>query len=247
MKKRLLFRTGAATVVAAALCLAQTAPAPRSRVTITHVKPEMQNEWVDLQKNEVIPALKKAGVKSRRVSSTALFGNAYEYAIVTPLDKFADFDAGNPLTRALGPERSARLQEKLRKCVIGTHSFLSTSMPELSIPRTSQTPPRIVVMTRVRVAAGKAQEWESYVKNEILPVYKKGNVTGYTVSRRSLGANLNDRVLSTSYNSYAELDAGTHLTRLLGAEGAAKVLAKGAGLSTVIETIVRSPVADLSF
>ena len=46
-----------------ALCLAQSDPtANRARVTITKVKPEMLNEWLDLQKNEVMPALKKAGI-----------------------------------------------------------------------------------------------------------------------------------------------------------------------------------------
>src|SRR5262249_36991142 len=35
--------------------------------TIVHVKPEMLTEWLDLQKNAVVPALKKAGVKTRTV------------------------------------------------------------------------------------------------------------------------------------------------------------------------------------
>jgi hypothetical protein len=39
------------------LCLAQST---MSRVTITHLRPDMVSEWVDLQKNEVVPALKKS-------------------------------------------------------------------------------------------------------------------------------------------------------------------------------------------
>lgn len=56
---------------AGALAIAASLPAPvqaqtppaTSRATITHVKPDMLNEWLDLQRNEVVPALKKGGAK----------------------------------------------------------------------------------------------------------------------------------------------------------------------------------------
>src|SRR5712692_7833857 len=107
------FGVGAIVLVVAlpALCLVQMAPAPAamSRVTVTQVRPDMLNEWLDLQKNEVVPALKKAGVKTRTVYSSGLFGTAGEYVIITPMEKFAQFDAGNPLNQALGAQAAARL------------------------------------------------------------------------------------------------------------------------------------------
>jgi len=54
-----------------ALCLAQPS---MNRVTFTHVKPDMLTEWVDLQKNEVVPALKKAGQKGRITVATNMAG-----------------------------------------------------------------------------------------------------------------------------------------------------------------------------
>jgi len=36
------------------------ATSAHNAVAIIHVKPDMLNEWIDLQKSEVIPALKKA-------------------------------------------------------------------------------------------------------------------------------------------------------------------------------------------
>ena len=49
------------------------APAnPRSLVRITQVKPDMATEWLAIQKNEVNPALKKAGLASRTMLETVL-------------------------------------------------------------------------------------------------------------------------------------------------------------------------------
>ena len=54
-------------LLAATLSTPSLAQPSMSRVTITHVRPDMLTEWVDLQKNEVDPALKKAGEKTRTV------------------------------------------------------------------------------------------------------------------------------------------------------------------------------------
>ena len=253
MSKRNLFHLTAAGMLlllasfAGPVCLAQTTTPPaRSNVTITHVKPDMLDEWVDLQKNEVLPALKKAGVASRTTWRT-VWGNGYEFLTFTPLAKYAERDEPNPLTKALGAEASARLQAKLRRCVESSQSYVSSRMEDLSnIPTTAIPPNAIVVVTRVRVAPGKAAEWANYVKTEILPVYKKANAR-YTVTSRGFGSNPNDRNIASYAANFAELDAGPLLTRTLGADAAAKVAAKGVGLSNVIERTVRRRVPDLSY
>jgi len=241
------FGIGAMALVVAvpALCLAQMAPAPpaMSRVTVTQVRPDMLNEWLDLQKNEVVPALKKAGAKTRTVYSSGLFGKAGEYVIITPIEKYADFDAGNPLIKALGADGAARLGEKLRKCTVGSHSYAIARQADLS---NATTPPPIIVSTRIRIAPGKFTDFQNLVKTEVLPIYKAANVS-LTVSSRSLGANPTDVTLSSGMNKYADLDAGSPLLQKLGPEGVAKLLAKFTGISTVIEQVVRARVADLSF
>jgi hypothetical protein len=233
-------------LLAAALsnpCLAQSS---MSRVTITHVRPEMLTEWVDLQKNEVVPALKKAGEKTRTVYVSGLFGSSYEYVIIAPIASFAQFDGDSPILKTLGPVPAARLGEKLRKCTVSSQSFLSTRLDDLSNVIEADQQPKILVSTRLRLVTGKLQEFETFMKTDVLPVYKKAKV-GYLVSRRGLGANSNDFVLSTVYSKYADLDGGSVLTKALGPEGAAKVLAKLTGVANLVEQIVRSRVEDLSF
>src|SRR5437879_6366900 len=159
-------------------CLAQTqtstAPPTHNQVVIIHVKPDMQNEWFDLQKNELVPAQKKGGLASRTTYQT-LLGNSSEYVIVTPFNKFAEFDSEPKLASVLGAQGAQRLMAKLAKCTESRQAFVSNPMPELSnLP--DAPPPPMGIFTRRRVAAGKMQEYESFVKNEILPIYKKANI-----------------------------------------------------------------------
>ena len=226
-----------------ALCLAQPS---MNRVTFTHVKPDMLTEWVDLQKNEVVPALKRAGQKGRTVYSSGLFGNSYEYVVITPMENFAAFDAGNPLIKVLGEAASARLGEKLRKCTLSAQSFQSTRLADISYPDPANPWPQIMLSTRVRVAPGKMADFENIMKTEVLPAYKKAKVN-YVANRRGFGANTNDVTISVAYAKYAELDAGNPMVKALGPEGAAKLLAKFTGVATLVEQVIRNRQADLSF
>lgn len=169
------------------LCLAQSAPEPaaRNQVIVVHVKPYIVNEWTALQKNELMPALKKAGVKTRTMYQTVL-GNSFEYVGVTPFAKFAELDGQGPL----GAEGAARLTAKLSKCLDSRQVFISNSLPELSYLPAGEMPP-MSVFSRRRIAPGKVQEYQDFIKTEILPIYQKAKVP-YTVTRRGLGANGSD-------------------------------------------------------
>jgi hypothetical protein len=215
------------------------------RYTHTQVKPEMLNEWLDLQKNEVIPAQKKAGLTTRTVYVASLFGNTYEYVTMTPFSKYADFDGDGPLVRALGQAAADRLNAKLRRCVTSQFSYAGTRLTDIS--NVIDGPPSaIVVSVRYRIASGKMADFRDLVKSDVLPVYKKANVR-LAVTQRGPGANVNDVTMATGYAKYSDLDDGPVLAKQLGADGAAKVNAKFAPFRTLVEVAVRRRVADLSF
>ncbi len=229
------------------LCLAQAptaVPNARSSVVIVQIKPELLDEWIELQKNEVIPALKKGGVVTRTVWRT-VWGNSYEFAIATPFEKFAQRDSETPTVIALGQEAAARLGAKIRRCLVNSQSYVSYRIDDLSYIPPGESPP-IAIAARVRIAPDKIPEWEGFIKSNVLPVYKKANAR-YVVSRRNFGANVNDRTLTTYAATFAELEAGSLLTHLLSPDALAKLTSKGASLSSPIETIVRQRQADLSF
>lgn len=251
LTQRRLCIAAAAFLVALALSievLAQTSPPrPHASVAMTLVEPDMSREWFDLQKNEINPALKKAGIKSRTVFRNAPFnGSPYEYVSVTPFDNYGEFDQDNALIRALGHEEAERLLGKLRKCVTSTNRFVITSRPDLGNPPEPGKAPKIMVLTRYRINQGKAAEYEAYLKAEIQPVYKKANVL-FAISQRGFGALGNEWTTAFYADKYADLDGGPPLIRILGQEAAAKVAAKGDPLRTVVQSVVRIRVDELSF
>jgi hypothetical protein len=239
-----------AVVVALASSLTASAQAQAPSPTLyryvhTQIKPEMLNEWLDLQKNEVIPALKKAGQTTRVVYVASLFGNTYEYVTITPFAKYADFDGDSPVVKALGQAATDRLVGKLRKCVASQYSYSGNRLTDIS-NATDGPPPEIAVFVRYRIASGKMTDFRDLMKSDVLPVYKKANARLF-VTQRGVGANVNDVTMTTGYAKYADLDGGSVLVKQLGVDGAAKINAKFASFRTLVEVVVRKRVADLSF
>lgn len=216
-----------------------------SRVTIIHVKPDMVNEWVALQKAST-PDLKKGGQKSRTVYQTYIFGNSYEYVSLAPIENFAAFDGQPPLVKALEPAAYARYNETLRKCTESSTSFLSTRNEEISNLILNDAIPPILVSARYRITPGKTQEFINLMKSDLLPVYKKAGIR-MTVNQRGPGTNPNDVTIGSYYKSFADWGGQPFLVKQLGAEAAAKVNAKFVGIRTVVEVVTRRRVDELSF
>jgi hypothetical protein len=208
----------------------------------------MVSEWLAIQKNEVNPALKKGGVASRVVLETVL-GNQYEYVSITPMGNYSELDADTPIVKALGKDGGAKLLAKIRKCIEGQTLFVSTRVAELSsVPTNSAA---IWTTVRYRAAPGKNQDYENYLKADVMPVYAKakaaGKITGYSVARRGPGATTRDRTLVIYSDKIARMEAGTVPVQMLGQDGAAKLIAKGASLASLVEVLVRRRVSDVSY
>ena len=243
----------ALALLPSSVCLAQPAAAgapaatTRSQVTLVRVKPDMVNEWLDLQKNELMPAQKKGGVTTRTVLQTAI-GNTFEYAIIIPYPSFAALDGQNAQQKALGTEGAARLAGKIRKCVDVQRTYLINRVNDLTIPQGDAPAARTAL---VRVAAGKQQDYLSYIRTEVLPAMKKakaaGKIAGYNVSTRGVGAQAGEITTTTYYSKFADMDAGSPVVQMLGQAAAAPITAKGDALATPVQVIIRRRVADLSF
>jgi hypothetical protein len=228
------------------------APPPQwSSVSVVRVKPDMVTEWQDLQKKVVNPALKKAGVKERAVFETAVFGNSYEYVVITPITSFAQYDEPmSPLRKTLGEDDFRDYLAKTRRCIVSVQTFAEVSRLDLSYmgKMASMTgPPKLAVVTSLSVMPGRGAAFENLVKSEVLPVMKKADVIGYFVSQTMFGGDGWGYTSVIFYDSFAEIGKGSPFVRVLGQAGSAALFAKIGGMVAHQERVIARFNADLSF
>lgn len=238
--------------VGAAAAQTTTPSNPRSYVQVVRLKPDMVSEWVALQKDEVIPAQKKAGVTSR-ITLVTVVGNSFEYTVITPFPSWSSMDGDAPLTRALGAAGAAALNAKIRKCIMTQTAFLATRQDELSVAAAGEA---LVWQTSVRRSMpGKMQEYQALYKAAVVPAIQKakadGKIAGSVLSTRGAGALSREFTINTLYNKFADLDGPNPVTAALvaavGRDSAAAIGAKTDLLTATSQTYVRRRVADLSF
>jgi hypothetical protein len=210
----------------------------------------MVNEWQELQKNVVNPALRKAGVKERSVFETAVFGNSYEYVIVSHIDSLAQYDEPmSPLRKALGDNAWRDYVAKSRRCVDSVQTFADQSRPDLSYMgrvATMTGPPKLAVVNSVSITPGRSAAFENLVKAEILPVMKKADVLGYFVNQTVFGGDGNGYTTILFVDSFAEIGKGSPFVRALGPEGASRFFTRFAGLVSHQERVISRYNPDLS-
>ncbi len=231
--------------------MADTPSQEWSSISVVRVKPDMITEWQDLQKNVVNPALKKAGLKERSVFETAVFGQAFEYVVLTPISSFAQYDEPvGMLRKALGENAYRDYVTKSRRCVVSMQTFAELSRLDLSYMGKMATmtgPPKLAVVTSLSVLPGRAIAFENLVKNEVLPVMKKADVIAYFLSQTMFGGDGWGYTSVILYDSFAEIGKGSPFVRVLGQTGAATFFAKLAGVVAHQERVIARYNADLSF
>jgi len=215
-------------------------------INVVHVKPEMALEWEEFQKKEVMPTLQKGGIRQRDAWRTAV-GEAFEVAFVTPMANLAARDEPSPIVKALGEEGARAYGTKNRRFIASSRSFIIRTRPDLSYQPTSNDPPKLAVLSSLSIAPGRITDYETHVKNDVLPIQKKAQSLGYLVSQTVFGGDGNEFVTLSLVNSFADLDKGPAAIRVLGPEGAAKLSAKAAGIITHTERIVIRYDPELSF
>jgi hypothetical protein len=216
-------------------------------VSVVQIKPEMINEWIDLNKTVVIPALKKAGLKQREAWQTAQFGQAFEYILVTPIDSFAQYD-GEPLIRkGLGEEGYNAYLEKARRIVASVRTYAELVRPDLSHTGKTNGPPKFAVVTSVSIAPGRAQEFESLIRTEVVPAVKKTEISGYFVSQTGFGGDVNLYTTVALYASFAEIGKGSYVVRGMGQAAYDRFIRKTTGIVVRLERIVARYNPELSF
>lgn len=243
MSKKLFLTVVALLLLPTATAFAQEgAPAGKSfvqsasderlfTVTVYSAKPEKWSEALQFIKNEAVPANIKGGRKHMEVW-TSVYGQSYESWFILPLENFAALDKPDEtLLKGLGSrEAVAAFWNKARSYNTSVRQFVIRVRPDLSYIKPNAPTPKLAVVSKLEIATSRTPEYESFVKNDALPVVKKSGRMGELRTNIVFGEYGASVMSFAPQESFANLDKGNALRQVLDAEGVRKLTAKLQGV-----------------
>jgi len=194
---------------------------------------------------QVAGAYKKAGALFFVVYQN-FAGDLNDYTTVYPIMKFAEMDGPNPLAKVLGEEAWANLQRSVASCLTQQARYFALPQDNLDINKGPFG--TLFMQTRTTIAAGKMDDYLSWMKNDYKPALEKAGVTQFRVDRPIFGAASTNQIETVRMmKDFGEIDEGPLLNHKLGADAARALNAKVSGMvqSTRITIIRIRP--DLSY
>jgi hypothetical protein len=117
----------------------QPEPPPVILVTRVRVFPGKATEYENLLKEEYLPAVRKAGVKSYSVARVRSGGSGNDFYTSVGLKSWADLDEQSPVRKAMGAEAYQRFIAKRSALIVETETQMFRYRPELSYMPGSMT------------------------------------------------------------------------------------------------------------
>jgi hypothetical protein len=219
---------------------------PLVNITIVQIRPELANEWLEFQKNETMPTLKKGGVRQRSAFATVI-GPSFEYAFLTPAENLAERDGDNPIVKALGQDGARAYAQQSRRFIASQRTSVVRLRTDLTYrpDPTAQLP--MAVVSAYSIAAGRAADFENYIKTDVIAAHREMKTGGLAVYQGLFGGDGSEFIVATLARDFAELDKGPAMRRAYGTERAAAIQKKLAGVVAHVERTVVHEVPELSF
>jgi len=169
------------------------------------VKPGMGLEWENYFKKDLVPALKKAGMKQLNASKTSAFGVNDQYVFWYPITSLAELDGPSPMEKALGPGGLPILLANMQRCVASASSYMIVSVPGIQIPAKPDYVFKMALVVKQTVAPGRNDEFEKGAK-DALAVLAKTNAKGVYLNKTGLGGNPNEYIWYIPLDNFADLE-----------------------------------------
>ena len=147
----------------------------------------MVTTWEDLQRNDMIPAQKKAGLPWRQTLGNGASGQSFTRVTIIPLANYAQLDMPGFIQRAVSAEANANYNAKLRQTIESQQVFIQTLQVDESIIGSASTASPLQVVQVAHILLGKGNDFAASLKEDYLPAYKKAGVTDYRVYNTNQG------------------------------------------------------------
>ncbi len=180
--------------------LAQEAP-PITQVVTVHVKPDRLADFLAVQ-TRFAEAARERGAGFRGVWRSN--NDTYKFVVITPRDKFADFDSGPAVGSTISEAEFATLVARIQQTFVSRKVEIRRPVPNVMIRPT--TVPRMVHVSEVHVGGGKRAQYEALVQ-QIAAEYKKIGMPGFGVGRVYFGSDRNTYFVWRAVENMAQFDS----------------------------------------
>jgi hypothetical protein len=115
------------------LSLPASAEMPKMvRVLWSTVKPDRLNDYMDMVKSDIVPAMKKAGVKFYMTTRVRYGGATNVFVSAQGIDSWADLDKPSPLVQSLGQDGYRKVMDKRAQMITASEAQVVRYQPALS-------------------------------------------------------------------------------------------------------------------
>ncbi len=168
------------------------------------VKPGMSLEWENYLKKDLLPALKKAGMKQITTMTTNELGVGDLYTTFWPMAGLAELDGPGPFEKALGPDGLVVLLANVQRCVASSRNYILRILPNQGIAPKPGYVYKMAVVATATVAPGRNEEFENNAK-AMLGVLAKTNAKAVHMTNVGLGGNPNEYRTLVAFDSFTDL------------------------------------------
>lgn len=191
------------------------------------IKPGMMPDYLEWSLKEARPLYLKAGIKEAYFFTT-LYGDRGLAAYAEIHDSFAALKERNAaFNKNNSPEALAALRAGANRYIEHTRTFIVETLPELSWRNPKrQDPPPYFVFLRRWIAPFREPDYENYLKNEYLPLLKKADGAGISVTRVRFGNESGMYHVFAPIYDLAEFDGLNPVQKSIGQEAYRKIQQK---------------------
>ena len=225
----------------------QPVPAfPRLLVRTAAVRPDSETAFVSIVRDQMIPALKKAGVPWMQTWSPFL-GESFTYVMVTPVSDFGQFDGRDPVELTLGSQYEV-YRARLDKTLVSAHAAIETLRRDASIESGDAEVPNFATVQTFLVLPGRAAEFLSVIARDFLPVYKAGGQRDLWVYATNFGGPAGQFTVVRPFSDSREMAGRYSLNSAgLSTEDLAMLNARRNALISSERVDIVHPVRELSY
>ncbi len=211
---------------------APPAPPPQpmlNAVRVVQVKHDRVGEFEGLIK-ELRTAIEESGQPGFTTWSVVI-GDLNTYHFVMQLDSFASL--ARLEQSPMEPVEWANWQNRIGATIESNTMIIGQMRPELSIvpPEQGQAqPPELMLLIRDTVMAGKTREYETFVRDELVPALRQANVDAMFVTELMFGDEGRTWVFAVPLAGWQVLDGPSPFVEALGPEAAEELMLRGDAL-----------------